>query len=142
MVRPPVPLPLLGAIFAGGAVGTAARAWLQGAVPAAPGAWPWATWGINVAGALLLGVLLETLAASGPDVGWRRAVRLGVGTGMLGGFTTYSAFALDIEQLLRAGAWWLGLGYAVGTLVAGVAAAAAGTWATRRALRGRAGVAR
>ena len=52
---------------------------------------PVATFGINVVGAFLLSVLLELLAKHGLDIGWSRRVRLGVGTGALGGFTTYSA---------------------------------------------------
>jgi fluoride ion exporter CrcB/FEX len=54
---------------------------------------PIATFGINVIGAFLLGVLLEFLADRSPDIGWSRRMRLAVGTGGLGGFTTYSALA-------------------------------------------------
>lgn len=125
----------LGVILIGGMGGTALRAWLETVFAAEAGAWPWATWWINVSGALLLGVLLEVLAETGPDQGWRRGVRLGVGTGALGGYTTYSTFAVETLQFLQGGAWLVGLGYALGSVVAGVLAAGSGVWAVRRVLR-------
>lgn len=124
----------LAVILAGGTVGTGTRAWLAAAFPHGPGEWPWATLGINLTGALLLGVLLEVLAGTGPDRGWRRAVRLGVGTGVLGGYTTYSTFAVETFELVRAGAWLAGLGYALGSVVVGLGAAWAGALLARRGL--------
>lgn len=56
---------------------------------------------INMVGSFILGVLLESHAHI---TGWRKAVRLGCGTGMLGGFTTYSTFVLEIEKMAGAGA--------------------------------------
>ncbi len=107
----------------GGSVGTAARAWLDATFPPAAGQWPWAIFWINIGGAFLLGALLELLTGTGPDRGWRRGVRLGLGTGVLGGFTTYSTFANQTFQLLRTGHGLIGVGYGVGTVVAGLAAA-------------------
>ena len=69
----------------GGAVGTLARYGLSHAVPDTGGV-PVATLVENVVGAFLLGLLLEALARSGPDVGRRRLARLGLGTGLLGAF--------------------------------------------------------
>lgn len=115
----------VGVVFAGGALGTAARVGLSRLVPPL-GAVPVATLLINVAGAFVLGLLLERLARAGPDDGWRRDLRLGVGTGVLGGFTTYSALATDTASLLSAGHPAPAVAYAVGTLVFGLLAAAAG----------------
>ena len=113
-------------VFAGGVVGTAVRAALETAFPAQPGGWPWATFAINVTGAFLLALLLETLARRGPDAGARQLLRLGLGTGVMGGYTTYSTFALETVRLVEAGAVFSGLGYALGTVLLGLSAAMAG----------------
>jgi len=131
----PLPLPVAALLVAaGGTVGVLARALLT--QPAAPGAWPWRTFAVNVLGSLLLGALLALLQR-GPDVGRRRAVRLGVGTGVLGGFTTYSTFALEVEQLVVTGHVVTGVAYALGSVVLGVVAAGAGLLLVGRALTGR-----
>jgi CrcB protein len=117
---------LIGVIFVGGGLGTLARAVLEDAAPARPGAGPWTTLAINVVGSLLLGLLLETLARTGPDEGWRRTARLGLGTGVLGGFTTYSTFAVETVDRLTPQTLLVGIAYAVGSVVSGVAAAAVG----------------
>lgn len=124
----------LALIVVGGACGTSARAGLEGAFGASAGQWPWITLGINVLGSLVLGVLLEALA-SGDDRGWRRSVRLGVGTGVMGGFTTYSSYAVETVNLMLAGQWLLALGYALVSVLIGIAAAAAGIVAVRRLRR-------
>lgn len=126
-VRPPhLRWRFLGLVALGGAVGTALRAVLATVLPAVDGI-SWTILGINVAGAFCLGLLLESLARTGPDAGPRRAVRLFVGTGVLGGFTTYSTLADDTARLLDAGRWGAGAGYALLSVVLGLAAAAAGT---------------
>ena len=94
---------------------------------------PIATFGINVIGAFLLGVLLEFLADRSPDTGWSRRIRLGVGTGGLGGFTTYSALAT--ETAILASHPGRAIGYAIGTVILGAAASVAGIWLSRRHLR-------
>ena len=126
----------LGLIFLGGAVGTALRSLLEGAYGAAPGQWPWATFWINVGGSLLLGALLEGIAASGRDTGWRRGLRLGVGTGVMGGFTTYSTFSVETVALLRSGQGLLAAGYAQASVIAGVLAALLGVRLVRWVARG------
>ena len=113
-------------VVVGGASGTAARSGIESAYPAVPGGWPWATFWINVSGALALGALLETLAVLGPDDGWRRRARLGLGTGVLGGFTTYSSFVVETATLGRDGWYILALGYDFVSLLFGFGAAYAG----------------
>ena len=112
-------------VAAGGAVGTAARFGLAQAWPAADG-WPVATFAANVLGAFVLGWLLESLAARGPETPAVQRVRLAVGTGVLGGFTTFSSLALETERLLASGAVGQGLAYALGTLLLGYLACLAG----------------
>lgn len=111
----------------GGAIGTTVRALLAAAFPAHDGI-SWAILAINVVGAFCLGFLLDALARRGPDVGRRRAVRLFVGTGVLGGFTTYSTLADDTAQLLDLGRWTAGTGYALLSVVLGLVAVVLGLW--------------
>jgi CrcB protein len=113
------PRPIL-LVVIGGALGTAARHGIADAVPATPGGWPLATLAVNLAGAFLLGVLLEALARRGPDDGWRRELRLFAGTGFCGGFTTYSAFAIELDLLLREMQPAVAAGYALASLVGGI----------------------
>jgi CrcB protein len=121
-------------VVAGGSLGTLARYGLEQLLPA-PGGLPLATFLINVSGAFALGWLLEHLAAAGPDAGARRAVRLTAGTGFLGGFTTYSALAVDAVFLLDAGRTASGLLYLAATLLLGFAAALCGMAAAVRTRR-------
>jgi CrcB protein len=126
---PPQPIHLrpsmLAVVLVGGAIGTAAREGLALAIHPVGGL-PLAILLINVVGAFVLGVLLEALARRGPDVGRRRLVRLAVGTGFCGGFTTYSALAVGTAELLRSGTTGLALGYAIGSVLVGAVAAWAG----------------
>ncbi|MFN8047125.1 MAG: CrcB family protein [Ancrocorticia sp.] len=127
----------LGATF-----GTFLRAALSGAFPHNADAWPWATFLINMVGSFVLGLLLESLVLTGTDSGWRRTVRLMCGTGIMGGFTTYSTFVLEIEKMAGAGDLALGFAYAAVSLVLGIAAAmlgmaVAGVLFGQRSLQGR-----
>jgi len=117
---------LVGLVAAGGAVGSTLRYLVALALPAAEHGWPWATFAVNLVGAFLLGWLLEGLAARGPEGPRRQRVRLVAGTGVLGGFTTYSSFALELDRLLVSGNALLALGYAVGTVALGMLAALLG----------------
>ncbi|UAJ81345.1 CrcB family protein [Leifsonia sp. ZF2019] len=112
-------------VFVGGALGTTVRYLISAAAPPVLGL-PLATLGINVVGAFVLGWLLEALALRGPDEGRRRAVRLFVGTGILGGFTTYSAFAVDTDGLIVAQNVGGSIVYAVATVAVGALASVAG----------------
>lgn len=114
-------------VFVGGAIGTGLREAVSLAIPVGGGV-PVAIFCINVSGAFALGLLLETLLRRGPDEGVRRGIRLFVGTGVLGGFTTYSALANDTELLFRDGQGWIGAGYAVATVIVGGLASLLGIW--------------
>jgi CrcB protein len=74
---------------------------------------------------------LETLASRGPDDGRRRRLRLLLGTGVLGGFTTYSALATETGLLLTDGRAGAALLYALGTVIVGALASWAGIGAGR-----------
>ncbi|AXE39807.1 fluoride efflux transporter FluC [Acidipropionibacterium virtanenii] len=118
-------------VGAGGCLGTLVRALLEGAFGAGHGHFPAMTLAINLVGSAVLGLLLEGLARTGEDAGIRKAVRLGVGTGVIGGFTTYSTFAVETDRLLGGGSPVLGLVYAVVSVSAGLVCAAAGILCAR-----------
>ncbi len=115
----------LALVALGGTIGTALRELLSISVPPIAGV-PIVTVGINVLGAFLLGALLESLVRRGPDEGRRRHLRLILGTGALGGFTTYSALATDTSLLISHGDIGPALFYAFGTLFVGAIASWAG----------------
>jgi CrcB protein len=115
----------LGLVFLGGMGGTLARFGLAAALPT-PGELPLGIFLINIAGAFALGLLLEALARRGADHGRRRALRLLLGTGFLGGFTTYSALAVDSALLLGAGRAVEGVAYLAVSVLVGLGATAAG----------------
>jgi CrcB protein len=125
--------PNIALVAAGGTLGTGLRYLISTLVPRWAGV-PVATLAINVVGAFLLGALLELLADRSIDAGWSRRSRLGLGTGALGGFTTYSALATDTATLALAHPAWA-VGYATGTVVLGAAASTLGIWAARSHLR-------
>lgn len=125
-------------VGAGGCLGTLVRALLEAAFGADRGHLPLMTLTINLAGSVVLGMLLEGLARTGEDAGLRKALRLGVGTGVIGGFTTYSTFAVETDRLLGGGSPVLGLVYAVVSVSAGLLCAVAGILAARRVFRTRA----
>ncbi len=139
----PRPIPLcfrssaIAAVALGGLIGAPARYGLGVLFPhSPPGHWPVTTFAINNIGAFVLGALLEALARLGPDSGWRRRARLGVGTGLIGSFTTYSTLAVDTDLLLRGHHPWAAITYALATVIAGMVATAvgigAGAWLTSR----------
>ncbi len=106
-------------------VGTLARYGISRAAPVEPGRFPVTTFAINVAGAFVLGVLLEWLTRH-RDL--EHAMRFLVGVGALGAFTTFSAFMVDAVEHVRDGHAALALGYAAATLLVGTAAALVGLY--------------
>ncbi|PJE96948.1 camphor resistance protein CrcB [Streptomyces carminius] len=128
-------LAVLAAVAAGGALGATARYALISAWPAPPGGLPWATLAVNTAGSALLGVLMVLVAEYGRG---HPLARPFLGTGVLGGFTTCSAYALDTVTLLERGAAGTASAYLGGTLAAALGAVWAGAAAARAVLGGRA----
>lgn len=114
----------------GGALGALARWGVAEALPPASG-WPWATLMVNLAGCLLLGALVAVLAVRFADATWPRPL---LAVGVLGGFTTYSAFALEVVRLTEDGAALTAAGYVVVSVAGGVAAVAAGSLIGRAAV--------
>ena len=111
------------AVAVAGGVGTSARYGLETAFPPAPGAWPWTTFAINVVGSLALGILTAIAAQlAGPRGPF---VRLALGTGLVGGFTTYSTYVIEADRLLAASGG-LGIAYGIVSIVVGAAAALLG----------------
>ncbi|MGL5860098.1 MAG: fluoride efflux transporter FluC [Phycicoccus sp.] len=113
----------LAAVALGGVLGSLGR-WAVGAVvPAASGGFPWATFWVNVTGALAMGLLVAHLA---PGPRSHPLVRPFFGAGLLGGWTTFSALAVDAVALASAGREAVALAYVVATFVLGVLAVPAG----------------
>jgi CrcB protein len=121
---------LLALVAIGGAGGTALRSAFSDAVGPQAG-FPVDTFVVNITGALALAVLIEALALRGSDVAHRRFLRLFLGTGFLGGYTTYSALGVETEGLLRDGYPALALAYALSTLVLGLVVTLLGIAAAR-----------
>jgi len=102
-------------------LGTGLRFGLDRALPHADNGFPFSTLTANTLGALVLGLLVGSL--------WPRAsswLRAGLGTGILGSFTTFSAIAISVVSLVRSDQWGIAIGYLVITLVLGFVAAWAG----------------
>jgi CrcB protein len=118
----------------GGALGALARWGVAQALPAPDGGWPWATLLVNLTGCLLLGALYAFLAARSPEPAWARPL---LGVGVLGGFTTYSAFAVEVVRLTDAGAAPVAAAYVLASVAGAVLAVAAGALAVRAVLAGR-----
>ena len=123
---------MFAAVAAGGALGAAARFGLAQAWPAATHGFPYATFVTNVAGCAALGGLLQLLADRPMSHRAHRLLRPFLGTGLLGGFTTFSTYAVEAVDLARAGRPVLAGGYVVGTLITAFAA----VWVGARAVRG------
>lgn len=108
-------------MVAGGALGTAARLTLDALLPHPEAAWAWSTLLANVLGSLLLGALASAVWPVAPA--WLRA---GLGVGVLGSFTTFSAVAVSAVAMTDAGGGLLALVYVVLSMALGLAAAALG----------------
>lgn len=83
---------------------------------------PWGTWGVNILGGLLMGLLAAWLIR----VEAGQALRLFLGVGVLGGFTTFSAFSLELFNMIARGQVALGAAYAISSVAGAVTALFAG----------------
>jgi fluoride exporter len=106
-------------IFAGGAIGTLARAGLLEAWEREPGSWPWPTFIANVLGAALLAAFATRLMER-PEPAVHHHALLGVG--LCGALTTFSGVQLEVLEMLDAGELPLALGYVAASLAAGLLA--------------------
>ena len=123
---------VLGAIALGGALGAEARYGLGLAVAHRAGEWPWATLLANVSGCLLIGVLMVVITEL---VTAHRLVRPFLGVGVLGGYTTFSAYAVEVLAQGDAGRGGLAVVYFVVTPLVAVLACAVGVASTRLVAR-------
>ncbi|MBE9373723.1 fluoride efflux transporter CrcB [Saccharopolyspora sp. HNM0983] len=129
--------PVLLAISLGGGLGSLARYGFSVLLPAAPGGFPWATLSVNLLGCLFMGVLMVLITEV-----WsaHRLLRPFLGVGVLGGFTTFSTYAVEVHQQLLSGTALAAFGYLTGTVLGALLAVLAGAWSARRTaavLRGR-----
>lgn len=116
-------------VMAGGALGAGARHLLGRLMLSLLGpGYPWGTLTANLAGGMLMGLLVGSLARmSVPGEGWR----LFLGVGVLGGFTTFSSFALENVLMIERGDWAMAAGYALASLAGSIMAVFAGLWIVR-----------
>ncbi len=124
-----VTVPVLLVIALGGAVGALGRFGLEEAFPPfVPGGFPWGTLLANLVGAFIIGIIATSRRVSaGPE--WLRPFLI---TGVLGGFTTFSAFALELGLMLDAGRIIAAAGYLLITLLGGLLAVHLAVWSRAR----------
>ena len=128
--RPPALDPaVLAAISVGGGLGATARFGVAQWWPVRPGEFPWSTLAVNVVGCFAIGVLMVTVTEL-----WAapKLVRPFLGIGVLGGFTTFSTFALELRRLIDAGAAATAVAYLGLSMLAGLGAVVVAMGATRR----------
>ncbi|NEC91380.1 fluoride efflux transporter CrcB [Streptomyces sp. SID12501] len=126
--------PVVGVVAIGGAIGACARYAASLAWPAQAGGFPWTTFWVNVVGCAVIGVFMVVVTEI-----WtaHHLVRPFFGTGVLGGFTTFSTYAVDIQKLVAHGHLGTGFAYLAATLLAALAAVTLAATATRRVLKRR-----
>jgi CrcB protein len=116
-------------VAAGGALGAVARYGVGRLLPA--GGWPWPTLTANVVGGLLMGLLAGWLAFRAGAQG--ESIRLFAAVGLLGGFTTFSAFSLETALMIEKRQFALASGYVAASVVLSIAALFLGLMIARRA---------
>jgi len=124
-----MPIPI--AVALGGALGSYLRYVVASEVTHRVGVLGAGTFTVNVVGAFLLGLLFGVIESRFPET--PRWVGSGLSLGVLGGFTTYSAFALDAFRQVEEGRVVLAIAYVLGTTVFGISAAFLGIWLGRQA---------
>lgn len=111
--------------FVGGALRYAVSKWMAACTVAG---WPWGTFAVNVAGCLIIGILS---GSHWPGGGLSAQTKLLLTTGFCGGFTTFSTFMNESRLMMRAGETATAFLYVAGSIVAGLAAVAAGYWVAK-----------
>jgi CrcB protein len=119
----------LAVVSAGGVTGALGRYGLQSAFPSSAGGFDWVTFGINVSGCMMIGIVVVFATESGRA---HRLLRPFLATGVLGGFTTFSSYVVGMQRELSAGAPRTALVYGAGTAIAALAAAWAGVCIANR----------
>lgn len=116
-------MPNLLLVMLGGAVGSGAR-YLVGRATLGwwGGGFPWGTLAVNLIGGFAMGMLAASLMRIDDSEPWR----LLIGVGILGGFTTFSAFSLDLMTMIERGAWVASIGYALVSVAGSLATLALG----------------
>ncbi len=116
-------------VMIGGGIGAGLRHLVNGASLRLLGPnFPWGTMAINIVGSLVMGLVVGLLARRAGDTS---AVRLFIATGILGGFTTFSAFSLDFATLWERGATGQAAGYVLASVIGSLVAAFVGLWLVR-----------
>lgn len=118
-------------IGAGGALGAISRHYVgQLALRTMGSGQPWGTLGVNILGGLLMGLLVGWLAAT--ERADATSIRLLAAVGFLGGFTTFSAFSLEMLRMLETRAWMTAFAYAAGSVILSVGAVMIGLMIMRK----------
>jgi len=112
-------------LIGGGIIGTLLRVAVRDALPRTAGEVPWSTLAINVGGTFVLAVILAHWRRSDLTGRALKSLHAAVATGVIGGFTTFSDFAVEVVDLATSDLQ-LGIAYAAGSVVAGLAAALVG----------------
>jgi fluoride exporter len=115
-------------VMSGGAIGAGLRYGLTRALPYGGDGWPWATFAVNVLGGLAMGVLAAWVLRGDNSA---ESLRLFVGVGVLGGFTTFSAFSLEMAQMVERGQMGLAALYAIASVLIALGALFAGMTAAK-----------
>ena len=115
-------------VMAGGASGAALRYGVGRVLPIGATGWPWATFACNLVGGFAMGLLAGWLARAG---GGSEDLRLLLGVGLLGGFTTFSAFSLEMALMVERGQLGTAAGYAVASVLLALIALFAGLASVR-----------
>jgi CrcB protein len=126
------PWDVLGAVALGGVIGASARYGISLAWPASAAGFPWAIFVVNASGCALIGALMVVIVERGTA---HRLARPFFGTGVLGGYTTFSTYAVDVTRLIQAGAARTALAYLVATPITALLAAWIGTVLARLAIQ-------
>lgn len=119
----------LAAVFAGGALGSLARAALSTLTVPDPAAWPWPTFAVNIVGAFLVGYFTTRLLERLPLSSYRRPL---LGTGLCGGLTTFSTMQVETVRMIQHGHWVLAAAYTAISIVLGLLAVHVATKLVRR----------